>query len=205
MTSPFFLWLPVGALRKFWHHFTRKSRFSLRHMNKSEMFRKSQQSLYYTSMFRIHFKLLLKTTHMRLELSFLKCTRKQNLEINICKISVSQFISHIGFLGAITNTCPTQGVEGTMAGSGRQFTHIYVRNMYSVLNENRWHVTLKTNSDKLEILFGRISYLFGQISYLFGQIRYSFGQIRNLFGRIRNLFGRISYLFGQIRDFVRTN
>ena len=62
--------------------------------------------------FRIHFKLLLKTTHMRLVFSFWKCTRKQTLEINICKISVSQFVSHIGFLGAITNTCPTQGVEG---------------------------------------------------------------------------------------------
>jgi hypothetical protein len=61
---------------------------------------------------RTHFKLLLKTTHLRLELSVLKCTRKQNLEVNICKISVSQFLSHIGILGAITNTCPTQGVDG---------------------------------------------------------------------------------------------
>jgi hypothetical protein len=49
---------------------------------------------------------------MKLEFSFLKCTRKQTLEINICKISLSQFVCHIGFLGAITNTCPTQGVEG---------------------------------------------------------------------------------------------
>jgi hypothetical protein len=40
------------------------------------------------------------------------CTRKQTLEINICKMSVLQFVSHIGFFGAITNTCPTQGVEG---------------------------------------------------------------------------------------------
>ena len=80
---------------------------------------------------RILIKLLLKTKHMRLELSSLKCTRKQNLEINICKNSVSQFVSHIGFLGAITNTCPTQGVESV-------HLHTWFQKVYTGCTPGAW-------------------------------------------------------------------